>query len=50
MPLPPIRSWWSKKLGHWVAVCDQHPDLSGAGKTRMAARIDLEVQIRALHG
>jgi hypothetical protein len=45
-----IRSWDSRRLGHWVAVCQEYPDLVGAGKTRMAARLDLENQIASLHG
>lgn len=44
-----IRSWDSRRLGHWVAVCEEYSDLSGAGKNRMAARIDLIQQIEALH-
>lgn len=45
-----IRSWDSRRLGHWVAVCEEYPDLSGAGKNRMAARIDLIQQIEQTHG
>lgn len=44
-----IRSWDSRRLGHWVAVCQEYPDLVGAGKNRMAARIDLIQQIEGTH-
>jgi hypothetical protein len=49
-PTLSLHSWYSRRLGHWVAVCVQYPDLNGAGKTRMAARLDLENQIASLHG
>lgn len=48
MPKPQITSWWSQRLGHWVAVCEEYPDLSGSGHTRLAASLDLATQIRAL--
>lgn len=45
MPKPQITSWWSQRLGHWVAVCEEYPDLSGSGHTRLAASLDLVTQI-----
>ena len=45
-----INSWYSRQLGHWVAVSPEHPDLVGSGKNRMAARLDLIQQIEKAHG